>query len=251
MRRRQFLAGGTALLTAPIAGCGHPSVVLDLDEATAADIADDVSTTPDPGSEEYEVVTSAAENGSATRTRRSGRIRRRHRVRIRRGSRGGVGLRPGATVRRRHTRRRSIPDGRRIPEFVGDRVPVGGQAGRYRRRYFRRPDPRAVPVHPLEALGRRTRGRRRGHRGLVLRGRRRVPVGRRPDPGPRGAGRRRFLRDLVAGVRQWGVYHLLRMVAGSHGNRLTSNPHRQKSWPGPKRTELLFFFVFGLVLVDQ
>lgn len=38
MRRRQFLASGTALLSVAVAGCGHPSVVLDMDDASAADI---------------------------------------------------------------------------------------------------------------------------------------------------------------------------------------------------------------------
>ena len=67
MRRRRFLASGTALLTVSLAGCAHPSVVLDLNAATADDIADEVSMDPDPGSEEHDVVASAVENGSATR----------------------------------------------------------------------------------------------------------------------------------------------------------------------------------------
>jgi len=54
MRRRRFLASGTAFLSVALAGCGHPSVILDLNEATADDIADEVSMTADPGSEEYE-----------------------------------------------------------------------------------------------------------------------------------------------------------------------------------------------------
>ncbi|PSP68216.1 hypothetical protein BRC85_03185 [Halobacteriales archaeon QS_1_69_70] len=68
MRRRQFLAGGTALLSVAVAGCGHPNQVLDLDEASEEDIADEGSTRVDPGSEEYRVLTSARDNGSATRT---------------------------------------------------------------------------------------------------------------------------------------------------------------------------------------
>lgn len=68
MRRRRFLASGTALLAVPLAGCGHPPVVLDLDEAAAEDIADEVAMAPDPESEEHTVVSSAIENGSATRT---------------------------------------------------------------------------------------------------------------------------------------------------------------------------------------
>ncbi|WP_144922810.1 hypothetical protein [Halorubrum salsamenti] len=67
MRRRRFLASGTALLSVGLAGCGHPSVVLDLNEATADDVADEVSMNADPDSEEHELVTSAIENGSATR----------------------------------------------------------------------------------------------------------------------------------------------------------------------------------------
>lgn len=69
MRRRQFLASGVALLPV-LAGCAHPSVVLDLSEATAADVADEVSTTADTGSREYAVVADALENGSATRWNR-------------------------------------------------------------------------------------------------------------------------------------------------------------------------------------
>ncbi len=67
MQRRAFLASGTALLSVAIAGCGHPSVVLDLEEATAEDIAGEESMTADPGSEEYTLVESALENGSAMR----------------------------------------------------------------------------------------------------------------------------------------------------------------------------------------
>jgi hypothetical protein len=70
MRRRQFLASGTALLPVVVAGCGHPAVVLDLNDATADDIANEVSTTAEPGSAEYTVVSSALENGSAERSGR-------------------------------------------------------------------------------------------------------------------------------------------------------------------------------------
>lgn len=65
MRRRQFLASGAVLLPF-VAGCAHPSVVLDLNEATADDVADEVSTTANAGSPEYVVVETALENGSAT-----------------------------------------------------------------------------------------------------------------------------------------------------------------------------------------
>jgi len=71
MRRRQFLAGGTVLLSAAVAGCGHPTVVLDMDDATATDIADEVSISPDSESAEYTVVSAAIENGSATRRGRN------------------------------------------------------------------------------------------------------------------------------------------------------------------------------------
>ncbi len=67
MRRRQFLATGSALLSAGLAGCGHPAVVLDFQEASAADIASEVSMTAEPGSDEYRVVTTARDNGTATR----------------------------------------------------------------------------------------------------------------------------------------------------------------------------------------
>lgn len=67
MRRRELLASGTALLSVAIAGCGHPDVVLDLEEATSEDIADEVSMSLEPDEEEYGLVESAVENGSTTR----------------------------------------------------------------------------------------------------------------------------------------------------------------------------------------
>lgn len=67
MRRRRVLAGGAALLSVGLAGCGHPTVILDLDDATTDDIADEVSRRIDPGSEEHTVLSAAIENGSATR----------------------------------------------------------------------------------------------------------------------------------------------------------------------------------------
>ncbi|MFW6382544.1 MAG: hypothetical protein ACOCZD_00715 [Haloferacaceae archaeon] len=70
MRRRQLLASGAALLSATIAGCGHPQVVLDFDAASADDVADAVSMHVEPGEEEHRVVTAARENGSTTRTGR-------------------------------------------------------------------------------------------------------------------------------------------------------------------------------------
>ena len=70
MRRRQVLASGAALLSVPLAGCGHPPVVLDMEDATAERIADEVSMTVDAESDAYPVVASALENGSTTRTGR-------------------------------------------------------------------------------------------------------------------------------------------------------------------------------------
>ncbi|PSQ16210.1 hypothetical protein BRD02_05210 [Halobacteriales archaeon QS_8_69_73] len=70
MQRRQFLAGGTVVLSVAVAGCGHSSTVLDLEAASDEDIADEDSTTADPGSEEYQVLTSARDDGSATRSGR-------------------------------------------------------------------------------------------------------------------------------------------------------------------------------------
>jgi len=67
MRRRQFLASGTVLLSVAVAGCGHPNVVLDLEAASDEDIADEASTPAEPGSEEHDVLASARDNGSATR----------------------------------------------------------------------------------------------------------------------------------------------------------------------------------------
>lgn len=67
MRRRQVLASGTALLSVSLAGCGHPSVVLDMREATPERIADEMSTAPEPDDDEYRVVAAAIENGSSTR----------------------------------------------------------------------------------------------------------------------------------------------------------------------------------------
>lgn len=70
MRRREFLAGGTALLALPLAGCIDPPVVLDMTEATPTRIADERSLSPAPESEEYAVVAAAHENDLVTRTRR-------------------------------------------------------------------------------------------------------------------------------------------------------------------------------------
>ena len=66
MKRRQVLASGAALLSVAAAGCAHPSVVLTMREATAERVANEVSTAPEPESEEYEVVAAAIENGSTT-----------------------------------------------------------------------------------------------------------------------------------------------------------------------------------------
>ena len=71
MRRREILAVGTAVLSAPLAGCVHPDVVLRMDAATTDDIADRLSLHPDPDAEEYTVAADAVANGSATRRGRS------------------------------------------------------------------------------------------------------------------------------------------------------------------------------------
>lgn len=67
MRRREVLASGTALLSVAVAGCGHPSVVLDMDEARSEDVAHRAAQRADPGSEAYRVATAAIENDSTTR----------------------------------------------------------------------------------------------------------------------------------------------------------------------------------------
>lgn len=70
MRRRQFLATGTALLGVAVAGCAHPDVVLDFEAAGDDEVASEVSVAPEPDSEEHSVVTAAIEDGSTTRTGR-------------------------------------------------------------------------------------------------------------------------------------------------------------------------------------
>ncbi len=82
MRRRRFLASGTAILGVALAGCAHPDVVLDFEAASAEDVADEVSVAPEPGSEEHDVVTAAIENGSTTRTGRRELFDRTSAVRI-------------------------------------------------------------------------------------------------------------------------------------------------------------------------
>jgi len=82
MHRRRILASGTALLSVALAGCGHPAVVLDFEEATTETVAEWVSTAPEPGSEAYEVVALARDNGSATRRGRSDLFDRTNAVRV-------------------------------------------------------------------------------------------------------------------------------------------------------------------------
>jgi hypothetical protein len=82
MRRRQFIASGTTLLAVGLAGCGHPNVVLDLEAASDDDIADEASTIAEPGSEEYRVLTSARDNGTATRRARRELFARTDTVRV-------------------------------------------------------------------------------------------------------------------------------------------------------------------------
>jgi len=82
MRRRQLLASATALLSTSLAGCGHPSVVLDMNEATAEGITDEMSPTAEPGTEEYTVITDALENGSTTRSSRNELFYSNHTVQV-------------------------------------------------------------------------------------------------------------------------------------------------------------------------
>ena len=82
MRRRQFLASGTALLSVAIAGCAHSDVELNLEAASDEDIADEASTTADPGSEEYRVLALARDDGSATRSGREELFDRTDTVRV-------------------------------------------------------------------------------------------------------------------------------------------------------------------------
>jgi hypothetical protein len=71
MRRRQYLATAATLLAAPLAGCAHPEVVLQMDEVSDRDVARrasrDVSRHPEAGG----IVAEAAENGSTTVSDRS------------------------------------------------------------------------------------------------------------------------------------------------------------------------------------
>jgi len=67
MRRRRFLASGTAFLSVALAGCGHPPSSSSLNEGDRRRHRRRGVDDADPGSEEYELVTSALENGSATR----------------------------------------------------------------------------------------------------------------------------------------------------------------------------------------
>jgi hypothetical protein len=71
MRRRQYLAASAALLAAPLAGCAHPSAVLDMTEATDEDVADSASGNVDHHPEAGGLVAEAVENGSATVSDRS------------------------------------------------------------------------------------------------------------------------------------------------------------------------------------
>lgn len=65
MCRRQVLASATALLPVSIAGCGHPSNVLDIREATADVLADEMSRSVSPDSSGYSTIDEAVENGTA------------------------------------------------------------------------------------------------------------------------------------------------------------------------------------------
>jgi hypothetical protein len=71
MRRRAILAGGAALLAFPLAGCAHPSSVLDMEVATDRKLATEAAQSVESGSEEYSLVSDAVANGSATVSDRS------------------------------------------------------------------------------------------------------------------------------------------------------------------------------------
>jgi hypothetical protein len=83
MRRRQGLASGAALLSVPLAGCGHPPVVLDMNDPTPERVATELSIDVDVDSDVYPVVSEAlgGGNGSATRTGRYELFDRRDTVR--------------------------------------------------------------------------------------------------------------------------------------------------------------------------
>jgi hypothetical protein len=68
VRRRQILAGGTALLSGSFAGCALPSNSIRVQEATPEEIVEDVSMRVDVESKEHDVIRSAVKNGTATRT---------------------------------------------------------------------------------------------------------------------------------------------------------------------------------------
>jgi hypothetical protein len=71
MRRRQMLAGSTALLSVPFAGCAFPSISIRMSEPTTLDVLAFVSTRVNKGSKEYDVLKSAIKNGTAIRTGRT------------------------------------------------------------------------------------------------------------------------------------------------------------------------------------
>jgi hypothetical protein len=66
MRRRTFLAGGAAVVTASLAGCFDPANVLSMREATERALTAEVARSVDPRSEEAALVSEAVTNGSAT-----------------------------------------------------------------------------------------------------------------------------------------------------------------------------------------
>ncbi len=65
VHRRQYLAT-TALLTVPLAGCAHPSNVLDMQEATPDRLAAETSRSISPESDAHAILQEVVENGSAT-----------------------------------------------------------------------------------------------------------------------------------------------------------------------------------------
>jgi hypothetical protein len=71
MRRRRFLATGSALLVGAFAGCAHSNAVLTMDEVSDAEIAERASSRGDDAEGEYgRIVRETIENGSATASER-------------------------------------------------------------------------------------------------------------------------------------------------------------------------------------
>lgn len=71
MRRRHYLATTAALLAGPLAGCAHPTAILEMDTVSDAEIAERASRTVTRHPAHRDVVADAVENGTANATGRS------------------------------------------------------------------------------------------------------------------------------------------------------------------------------------